>query len=70
MERAPKKVKEKEVNEVFDFIFGNAFGNPILLSSSPTSAQMKANTWGVYGTNIYIKFGNNVLLRLTGTVIS
>ena len=69
MERYQKKIKDVEISQALDFIFQNAFGNPIILGSVPTSDQMKANTWGIYGSNLYIKFGNNVLLKFTGTVI-
>lgn len=69
MERYQKKIKDAEMNQALDFVFQNAFGNPVILGNVPTSAQMKANTWGIYGSNLYVKFGNNVLLRFTGTVI-
>ena len=73
MENAPYKISEppkaKDLDRIFNFIFDNAFGNPIILSGVPTAAQMKANSWGIYGTYLYVKFGNNVLLRFTGTVI-
>lgn len=69
MERAPKTTKDRETNEIFEYIYQNGFGNPIILGSVPTSDEMKANTWGVYGSNLYIKFGNNVLLRFAGTII-
>lgn len=71
MERSPKKAKDKDVNEALDFIFSNAFGNPLILDFAPTAAsQMKANSCGIYGTNLYIKFGNNVMLRFAGTQIT
>ena len=70
MDRSSKKVKDKDTSDIFDFIFKNAFGNPIILGGIPTSDQMKANTWGIFGANIYVKFGNNVLLRFAGTIIS
>ena len=65
MERAPFKSKDNDNNRVFDFIFQNAMGNPIVFDATPTLATMKANTWGYYGTNLYIKFADN-----TGLVIS
>ncbi len=74
MENSPYKATEPpkalDLNRIFNFIFDNAFGNPIILSGVPTAAQMKANTWGVYSTYLYVKTANNVLLRFTGTVIS
>ena len=70
MERSPKKSKDKDNNDIFGFIFQNAFGNPVILTVIPTASQMKANSWGVYGTTLYIKFANNVMLSFTGTLIS
>lgn len=74
MENAPIRVSEppkaRDLDRIFQHIFDNGFGNPIILSGIPTAAQMKANTCGIYGSNLYIKFGNNVLLRFSGTVIS
>lgn len=68
--RISEPSKARDLDRIFNFIFDNAFGNPIILNAVPTAAQMKANTWGIYGSNLYVKFGNNVLLRFTGTVIS
>ena len=68
--RVSEPPKAVDLSKIFDFIFNNASGNPIILNAIPTNAQMKANSWGVYSGNLYIKFGNNVLLRFTGTVIS
>jgi len=73
MERAPRKAKEKDVNDITDFIFRNAFGNPIIFSSAPTASQMKANTWGkVTGVNtaIYVKFGDGGAMKITGSELS
>ena len=63
-------LKPNDVERSLAFIFENAFGNPIILKGVPTASQMKANTWGVYETYLYVKFGNNVMLRFSGTVIS
>lgn len=73
MERAPKRVKDKEVDDVFDWIFRNGMGNPIIFKSAPTAAQMKANTWGkVTGVNtaIYIKFSDSGAMKITGTELA
>ena len=70
MERHPKKVKDGDISEIFDFIFRNAFGNPIILTAIPTNAQMKANTWGISGTTLYVKFANNVTLSFAGTNVA
>jgi hypothetical protein len=74
MENAPIRISEPpkavDLDRIFNHIFDNGMGLPIILKGIPTAAQMKAGSWGIYGSNLYIKFGNNVLLRFTGTVIS
>ena len=70
MERSPKKVKDKDINDVFDFIAQNAMGSPVIFDSAPTNAQMKANTWGLSGTTLYVKFANNVTLSFAGTNVA
>jgi len=73
MERAPRRVKDEDTNSVFDFIFNNAFGAPVIFDSVPTKSQMKANTWGkISGVNtaIYIKFADNGAIKITGTELA
>lgn len=73
MERSPRKTKDKDINDTFDFVFGNAFGNPVIFNSAPTASQMKANSWGkVTGVNtaIYIKFGDGGAMMITGTELA
>ncbi len=73
MERSPKRVEDKNTNDIFDFIFQNAFGLPIIFPNTPTLVQMKANTWGkVSGTNtkVYIKFADNTGIVLSGTELT
>ena len=70
MERAKKLTDDLNTNRALEFIFQNAFGLPIIFSSVPTNAQMKANTWGIQGTDLYVKFGNNVTLKFTGTNVA
>lgn len=70
MDRAPKKTKEKDVNDAFDFVFNNALGNIIIFSAAPTLAQMKANTIGVFETTLYIKFANGTGITIAGTTLS
>jgi len=67
MERAKQKIKDQELNNVFDFIFQNAFGLPIIFEVTPTDATMKANTWGKVkdATDfIYIKFSDGVIKKI------
>lgn len=70
MERAAKKVKDGDTNDVFDFIFNNAFGSPVIFDSAPTKSQLKANSWGkVSGVNtaIYIRFADGGAIKIAGT---
>ena len=73
MQRATKKVKDKEVNDVFEHIFRNAMGSPVIFDSEPTATQMKANTWGkVSGVNtaLYIRFVDGGAIKITGSELS
>jgi len=73
MERATKRVEDTETASIFDFIFRNAMGLPIIFKNAPTASQMKANTWGkVSGVNtaIYIKFSDSGVIKITGTEVS
>lgn len=66
----PYKKYISEESDVFHHIFKNAFGNPIIFTDTPTNATMKANSWGKYSTDVYIKFADNVTLKLTGSAVS
>ena len=73
MERAPRKTQDKDTNSVFDFIFDNAMGSPVIFTSAPTASQMKANTWGkVTGVNtaLYIRFADGGAMKITGTELA
>jgi len=70
MERAKQIPSDKTLDPILDHIYRNGMGTPIVLKSIPTSSEMKGNTWGVYGTDIYIKHANGVLLKIGGTVIT
>jgi len=73
MERSPKKTDDKNTNDIFEHIFRNALGNPIIFTATPTNATMKANTWGkVTGVNtaIYMKFADGGAMTITGTELS
>jgi len=73
VERSPRKVKDKDVGDQFDFVFRNAFGLPLIFASAPTASELKANTWGkVSGDNtaIYMKFSDNGAMKITGTELS
>jgi len=70
MERSPKRTEDKNLNDIFEFVFDNAMGNPIKFTAAPSLAQMKANTWGYYSTTIYIKFSDGTGISITGTTLS
>ena len=44
MERGTKPIKDKEQASLFEHVYRNALGNPIIMDEQPTAAQMKANT--------------------------
>lgn len=67
MDRAPKKTKEKDVNDAFDFVFNNALGNIIIFKAAPTFSQMKANTIGYYNNELFFKLANGELKKITVT---
>ena len=70
MERSPRKAKDKDINDIFDFVFSNAIGNIIILTATPTSAQMKANTIGYYNNEIFFKLANGELKKISVTNVS
>lgn len=69
MEKLKKKIEDPNVAEAFNHVVRKAFGNPIVLKSAPTNSTMKSNTWGIYGSDIYIKTQNNVTLKIAGTSV-
>lgn len=70
MERAKRPIQDKELAFIFDYIFQNAFGNPIIFDSAPSASDMKANSWGIYSTDLYVKFANGTTLKFSGTSVS
>ncbi len=70
MERALKRDKEKDTQDIFDFIFQNAVGNIIIFTAAPSKSQMKANTIGYFNDEIFFKLGNGELKKITVTDVS
>lgn len=73
MQRSLKRAKDRDAQVMFDFIFDNAFGLPVIFNSEPTAAQMKANTWGKVkdvNTAMYVKFGDAGAIKFTGTELA
>ena len=68
METIKRKIDDRD--GAFKFIFDNAFGNPVIFTAQPTNDTMRANTWGFFSDELYVKFANNSTLKFTGTVVS
>ena len=69
MERYPKKLEKKEIQDLADYISLNAVGINIL-SAVPTNADLKSGTINLYGDDIYIKFPSGKVLKFTGTNVT
>jgi len=70
MERYPRPLKEKELNNYNDWIRDNAMGNPVILDSAPTKAtDLKPNTQAMHGDDLYVRDAKGVLRKFTGTII-
>ena len=67
MERAARRGQDRGQNDIYEFVYRNAFGNPVIFQALPTSETMRGNTWGLWGTDVFIKFGNGVMVRLSGS---
>ena len=67
MDRTP--IEKENIEPAIDFIFQNAFGNPIIMDTAPSNAQLKANTWAKNGNDIYIKFADGGAVKISGTAI-
>ena len=72
MERPKKKIRggDKDVRDNIEHILKNAFGNPIIFDSEPSNTNMKANTFGKYGNNLYIKFSDGNAIKIEGSALS
>jgi hypothetical protein len=71
MER-PKTTIPKETQQIFDHVFANGMGMPIIFEDTPTDDTMKANTWGKVkdATDfIYIKFADGVVKKVALTAL-
>ena len=66
MEDYKKKLKDIDTQNALEHIFRNAFGNPIIFTASPSVTDLKANTWGKYSTDIYIRFADGNGIKLGG----
>ena len=69
MKTKPIDTLPTDTQDVMKHVFQEAFGNPIIFDSAPTNAEMNANSWGVFLSDLYIKFGNGICLRIAGTSI-
>ncbi len=62
--------KAADLNKAFNHIFQNALGNPIIFEAIPTLATMKANSFGKYGTTLYIKFADGTGISINGVALT
>lgn len=69
MESYKRAIENKELSDVANFIFQNSMGSPVIFMTTPTNDTMKANSWGIYGTDLYIKFASGVCLKIAGVSI-
>lgn len=63
-------IKEKDTQDLFNYIFEQAFGEPISFESVPTLEDMNANSWGFNGNDIYIKTKDGGGIKLSGASFS
>ena len=68
MERRP--VDKNKIEESIEHIYRNAMGTVIPLPSAPTKSEhMEANTLGFVGNDLYIKFSNGQIKKVTLTSV-
>jgi len=67
MERPKIAITKENSMVIFDHIFANGMGNPIIFTAIPTDDGMKANTCGKVkdATDfMYIKFADGVIKKV------
>lgn len=70
MERPRIIIDSKNLNPIFEHIFQNAMGLPIILTAAPTQASdMKGNVFGFYNDKLYIVLSNGNLYSINLTEI-
>ena len=67
MQKQNFNIDDKNIHRALEQVASGAFGNPIIFKTEPTNDKMMPNTWGKYGSAIYIKFIDGVGLKITGT---
>lgn len=60
------RLKNKDMNDRMEHIYKNAVGNPVVFKAVPTNKTMKANTWGIFEDDIYIKAANGNAVKISG----
>ena len=70
MERAKQITNDKKLDPIFDHIFRNALGNPVILDTAPTAKEeMKPNTIAYFNNELFIRLANGELKKVTLTDI-
>ncbi len=57
---------DAQLRGTINYIMEEGMGAPIAFSAVPTLADMKSNTWGFYGNDIYIMTNSGTGIKLTG----
>jgi len=70
MERKEIPKGAKELSPLFNHIFQNAFGTPVIFDSAPALSEMKGNSWGKNGTTLYIKFADGTGISISGVQLT
>ncbi len=70
MEKYKKRLKEKDIQDLANFLAVNALGVPVVKTTTPTNATMRVNEIILKGDDLYIKFPSGKTKKFTGTDVS
>lgn len=73
MEETKINIKDENTVKVIKHIFDNALNNPVIFDSTPTSAQMKANTIGKVKNAVdyvFVKFPDGKTVKIAVTEVT
>lgn len=63
------KVDDKQQRDIYQHIFENAMGNPLVMDAEPAGDDIKMGTPVRYGDDLFIKFPDGKTYKFTGTAI-
>ena len=61
---------QRTLRQAMDYIYENAMGTPIEFDAVPTLDSMKANTWGFFENDVYIKTASGSGIKITGSAFT